>query len=86
MDAFHPDQDEVKTLKAHYQKGGLGDMTIKAILNNTLQDLLAPIREKRSSITTLEVQDILQQGTIKARRVAQETMALVREAIGIQYY
>lgn len=86
LDAFHPDLEEVEALKAHYQKGGLGDVTIKNILNSTLQDLLAPIREKRANITLEETQAILQEGTLKARKVAQKTMQMVREAMGINYF
>lgn len=86
LDAFHLDKEEVEALKIHYSKGGLGDVTIKNILNKTLQDFLAPIREKRSAIHNEEVQSILKHGTGKARKVAQETLDMVRDAIGVRYW
>lgn len=86
LDAFHPDEEEVRALKEHYTKGGLGDMTIKKILNSTLQEFLAPIREKRSQIQMSDMKDILYHGTQKAKKISDETMLKVREAIGINYY
>lgn len=86
LDAFHPDKAEVEDLKQRYQKGGLGDTTIKGILNTTLQNLLTPIREKRESLKHDYICDVLREGTLKARRVAQETMSMVREAMGINYW
>ncbi len=86
LDAFHPDAAEVKSLKDHYSQGGLGDVTIKNILNETLQQLLGPMREKRESISHQEVLDMLREGTKKARLVAQATLQEVRSAIGICYW
>ncbi len=86
LDAFHPDKQEVENLKEHYKRGGLGDTTIKSILNQVLQDLLEPIREKREKINFAEVQEILYQGTEKAHQLAKTTMEMVREAIGIKYF
>ncbi|MDX1838557.1 tryptophan--tRNA ligase [Legionella taurinensis] len=86
LDAFHPDTEEVAALKAHYQKGGLGDSTIKTLLNTTLQTLLEPIRERRSRFNKNEVMDMLITGTAAARQVAQQTMEEVRNAIGLNYF
>lgn len=86
LDAFHPDSQEVAALKAHYQKGGLGDSTIKALLNTTLQTLLEPIREKRNRFNKEEVMDMLITGTAAARKVAQQTLEEVRHAIGLNYF
>lgn len=86
LDIFHPDKEEVKSLKAHYRRGGLGDMTIKNILNNSIQDLLADIREKRETIKQKDVQEILDHGTAKASQRAKLTMEEVREAIGVKYF
>ncbi|KTC97761.1 tryptophan--tRNA ligase [Legionella erythra] len=86
LDAFHPDTEEVAALKAHYQKGGLGDSTIKALLNTTLQTLLEPIREKRNRFNKEEVMDMLITGTAVARKVAQQTLEEVRHAIGLNYF
>ena len=86
LDIFHTNKDEVEELKASYTKGGLGDTTIKSILNDTLQKLLEPIRGKRSLIKRSDLKEILYQGTSNARKVAQETIREVREAIGICYF
>ena len=86
LDAFHPQAEEVAELKAHYQKGGLGDMTLKKRLNDTLQELLAPIRQRRKSIRSQDVQEMLRQGTARARQRAQKTIEQVREAIGLNYF
>lgn len=86
LDAFHPDTEEVAALKAHYQRGGLGDSTIKTLLNTTLQALLEPIREKRSRFNKNEVMDMLITGTAAARKVAQQTLEEVRNAIGLNYF
>lgn len=86
LDAFHADKEEISALKAHYQKGGLGDTTIKALLNTTLQTLLEPIRAARANVQLNEMQDILQAGTQKTRQTAMETIAQVRESIGLHYF
>ena len=86
LDAFHPDKEEVASLKAHYKKGGLGDVALKKLLNQTLQDFLTPIRTKRATIETRQVQKILAKGTEKARKKAQQTIAHVRKAMGIAYF
>lgn len=86
LDIFYPDKEEVESLKAHYKRGGLGDMTIKNILNNSIQDLLKDIREKRETIKQKDVQEILYHGTAKASQRAKLTMEEVREAIGVKYF
>ena len=86
LDAFHENKEELVQLKTHYQKGGLGDVTIKNILNRTLQDLLTPIREKRLMLQDKEIREILRLGTFGAQKVAKNTMDFVREAIGVKYF
>lgn len=86
LDAFHTDKQEIAALKEHYKRGGLGDTAIKTILNQTLQNLLDPIREKRGKLNFKEVQEILYHGTSKAHQLAKTTMEMVREAIGIKYF
>lgn len=86
LDAFHTDKAQVAELKAHYQRGGLGDVTIKNILNETLQNLLKPMRERREALQHNDIKELLHQGTIRARKIAQETIAQVREAIGLNYF
>jgi tryptophanyl-tRNA synthetase len=86
LDAFHPDKAEVAELKAQYQRGGLGDVTIKNLLNQTLQDLLTPIRERREALNHDDIKEMLFQGTHKARKKAQNTMEQVRFAMGLDYF
>lgn len=86
LDAFYHDKEELDSLKTHYRHGGLGDTTIKDILNNTLQKMLAPIRDKRSMLHDHDIQEILQQGTFKAQKKAKTVMALVKEAMKINYF
>jgi len=85
LDAFHNDQEAIASLKAHYRRGGLGDVAIKNILNDSLQLFLAPIREKRNCLDASMVKEILHHGTIKAAELAKETMKMVREAMGIKF-
>ncbi|WP_419241658.1 tryptophan--tRNA ligase [Cardinium endosymbiont of Nabis limbatus] len=86
LDAFHPDLEILADLKAHYRRGGLGDVVIKNMLNDRLQLLLAPIRAKRDSLDAKMVKEILHQGTVKAAQLAKETIKMVREAMGIQSF
>ncbi len=86
LDAFHNDQETVSALKDHYRRGGLGDVVIKNMLNDSLQLLLKPIREKRNSLDPKMVKEILHQGTQKAAQLAKKTIEMVREAMGIQAF
>ena len=88
LDVFAPDKDEVNELKAHYQKGGLGDVKIKKYLNKVLEDELAPIRERREKFAKdpAAVYEMLLEGSKKANEVANETLQQVRDAIGLNYF
>lgn len=86
LDAFHQNKEEVIELKAHYQRGGLGDVTIKNLLNQTLQDLLGPIRERREALHDDDIKEMLLVGTKKARQKAQGTIEQVRAAMGLNYF
>jgi len=86
LDAFHPDPLYIQSLKDHYKKGGLGDVTIKSLLNETLQNLLGPMQERRLALNSQAVWEIVQEGTRKARLLAQQTLYEVRQSIGISYY
>ena len=85
LDAFDPDADAVAALKAHYRRGGLGDKVVKARLEALLQDLLAPIRERRAALARDPevVLDVLRDGTAKAQAITQATLEEVREGLGI---
>ncbi len=80
--------ESLDELKAHYQKGGLGDVKIKLFLNDILQELLQPIREKRELLSKNqdELYKILQEGTEKARQTAKKTMKEVKQAMQIDYF
>lgn len=88
LDAFDGNAAEVAELKAHYQRGGLGDMAIKRRLEDILQALLAPIRARRDEYAAdpAQVMDILKQGTQKAREAAGRTLEQVKAAMGINYF
>ncbi|MFX1671033.1 tryptophan--tRNA ligase [Paraburkholderia sp. A2WS-5] len=88
LDAFEPDVPLVNELKAHYRRGGLGDSIVKQKLNERLQALLAPIRERRHEFARdrAEVLAILGRGTTRAREVAGTTLAEVKNALGLTYF
>ena len=82
-DAFNPDKAEVAELKERYQKGKVGDVEVKRKLIQALNQFLAPIRERRAQFSRSTVEQLIVEGTRRARREAQETMSLVREAMGL---
>lgn len=85
LDAFHEDKELVAELKAHYQRGGLGDRTVKNTLEACLLKMLAPIRERRFEAEKLDVMDMLRTGSAKAEHVALGTLHRVRKALGIGF-
>jgi len=88
LDAFDPDKKGLAELKAHYRKGGLGDVVVKKRLNGILQDLLTPIRERRQEFEKNpgEVMELLRHGGIKAQSLAAQTMLEVRKAMRLDYF
>lgn len=86
LDAFHKDQAEVDNLKEDYQRGGLGDVTIKNILYKTLEELLLPIRDRRQQIKQVDVKEILFASTSKARKTAIATMEQIRSLMQLNYF
>ena len=85
---FLPDYSGLDELKAHYQRGGLGDVTVKKFLNNVIQSELAPIREHRHQWEQRlpEVCELLRQGSETAEKKAAETLRDVRRAMRIDYF
>jgi len=85
LDAFHPDQAKVAAMKAHYQQGGLGDRACKNELETCLQELIAPMRERRNTF----IQDkgqlmaLLREGSERARTVTQATLDEVKRGLGL---
>lgn len=96
LDVFSSDEQiskysEYKTLdemKKAYEKGGLGDVKIKKILYNVLEEILSPIREKRRYYEEHldEVYSILKEGTNKANEKANKTLKDVKKAIMIDFF
>jgi len=84
-DAFNPDRDEVEELKRRYQEGRVGDVEVKTRLARALNAFLEPIRERRAVYARQpgRVEEILRSGTARARHEAGETMAAVRQAMGM---
>ena len=85
---FLPDYANLDELKAHYKRGGLGDVKVKKFLNNVLQDVLEPIRERRHywEQRIPEVYEILRSGSKEAEAAAAATLHDVREAMRINYF
>lgn len=85
---FLPDYANLDELKAHYKRGGLGDVKVKKFLNNVLQDVLEPIRERRHywEQRIPEVYEILRVGSKEAEAAAAATLHDVREAMRINYF
>ena len=85
---FLPEYQKLDELKAHYQRGGLGDVKVKKFLNNVMQAELGPIRERRKmwEQRTEDVFDILKAGTEVAREKAAATLHDVRSSMRINYF
>jgi tryptophanyl-tRNA synthetase len=83
LDAFYKDKEHLQELKAHYTRGGLGDMYLKKILFSTIEELLIPIRERRSKLTRQDVEEVLTEGNLKAKNIANKTLHIMREKIGL---
>lgn len=85
---FLPDYQNLDELKAHYQRGGLGDVKVKKFLNNVMQSLLSPMRERRAQWEGRlpEVYEILKNGSEIAAETAQGTLDRVRHAMKIDYF
>ncbi len=88
LDAFADDKAKVAELKEQYQAGGLGDVKVKRYLNDVLQGVLEPIRARRAEYEKdiPGVYQILKDGSDRANEVANQTLAEVRAAIGVNYF
>jgi tryptophanyl-tRNA synthetase len=84
-DAFNPNQDEVEDLKRRYRQGKVGDVEVKEKLIRAINEFLDPIRERRASYETQPglVEETLRDGIQRMRQESDETMRLVREAMGM---
>ncbi len=86
-DAFNSNAEEVDDLKARYRTGKVGDVEVKTKLANALNAYLDPIRERRAAVLARPdyLKEILFQGSKRARGIAAETIARVRDAMKISY-
>jgi len=85
LDAFYPDDAHVRQLKDHYERGGLADSKLKNTLEECLQELLRPIRERRATFMADKAQltDILRAGTGKAHSETEGIVQEVKAAFGL---
>ena len=88
FEEYLPEYANLDELKAHYTRGGLGDVKIKKFLNNIIQEELAPIRARRAEFEKdiPAVYEILKNGSEVARERAAQTMAEVKRAMKINYF
>lgn len=88
FERYLPDYANLDELKAHYQRGGLGDVKVKKFLNNVLQEELEPIRNRRKELQKdiPYIYEVLRKGSETARGVAAQTLDDVRNAMKINYF
>ena len=88
LDVFADDKAKVAKLKAHYQRGGLGDVAVKKYLIEILDQILAPIRQRRAELAKdpQAIYDILKHGSQQAEQVAAATLDEVKTAMQINYF
>lgn len=87
LDAFGDDKTKIAEMKAHYSRGGLGDMVVKKYVMEVLDAKLSPIRARREELAknSDSVMDIVYQGTNEARELVLKTMKEVKDSMGINY-
>lgn len=85
---YLPDYQSLDELKAHYRRGGLGDVKVKKFLIAILNETLEPIRERRAYFEEhiSDVYEMLRAGSESARKVAAQTLHDVRNAMRINYF
>lgn len=85
---YLPEYQNLDELKAHYTRGGLGDVKVKKFLNSVMQEELSPIRERRKEFEKdiPAIYDMLKAGSEKARQAAARTLADVKNAMKINYF
>lgn len=88
FEEYLPEYANLDELKAHYTRGGLGDVKVKRFLNAVLQEELAPIRARRKEYEKdiAYVYDVLKAGSEKARETAAKTLADVKASMKINYF
>ena len=88
FERFLPEYANLDELKAHYQRGGLGDVKVKRFLNAIMQETLEPIRNRRKEYEKdiPAIYAMLQKGCEDARKVAAQTLKEVKDAMKINYF
>jgi len=88
FERYLSDYANLDELKAHYQRGGLGDVKVKKFLNNIMQETLEPIRNRRKELEKdiPAVYEILKKGSETARETAAKTLSEVKSAMKINYF
>ena len=88
LDVFAEDKEKVAEMKAHYQKGGLGDVAVKKYLVEEMDKVLKPIRERREELAKNPeaIYEILRKGSEKAEKVAVQTLKELKQAMKIDYF
>jgi len=88
LDIFAEDKEKVAEMKANYQKGGLGDVAVKKYLIEEMDKILKPIREKRAELEKNPeiIYEILRKGSLKAEKIAAQTLKEVKQAMKIDYF
>jgi tryptophanyl-tRNA synthetase len=86
-DAFNRNTAQVDDLKARYREGRVGDVEVKRTLITALEETLAPMRQRRAEVLARpeRLREIIMEGSRRARTLAQDTMARVRDAMKISY-
>jgi tryptophanyl-tRNA synthetase len=84
-DFFNPNKEEVEDLKSRYRKGKVGDVEVKEKLNAALNNFLEPQRERRAQYEAQIgfVDELIYEGTQKAREIARQTIIDVKKAMGL---
>ncbi len=88
FERYLPDYANLDELKAHYRRGGLGDVKVKKFLNNVLQEVLEPIRSRRKELQKdiPYIYEVLKKGSEEAEKAAAGTLDKVRSAMKINYF
>ena len=88
LDAFSKNKQKIEELKAHYQRGGLGDSALKAFLLEELEEFIAPIRKRREEFAKDpgEIMNILKKGVERSLNVTSKTLHEVKKAMHLNYY
>ena len=88
LDVFAENKEKVAEMKAHYQKGGLGDVAVKKYLIEEMDKVLKPIRGKRAELEKNPemIYEILKKGSLKAEKIAAQTLKEVKQAMKIDYF